>query len=129
MSASVVPTLRDKRRNLRSREPLDLSRATEQEIVAAFVDKGIEKNPPILPASIPAAIACNCKLVSAAMGVIEACQLGGDSRLAPLCAPGTVHPGLMDVLSVAHRMMSVIASNHAVMAQLYTKRIREEDRT
>lgn len=115
-----------KRRTVSRKGPLDLSQATEQEIVAAFADKNILKYPPLLPASMAGAIALNKKLIGGAMGVIEACQVGGDSRLAPLCVPGSYTPELMDVLGAAYRIMTVVVNNHEVMAQLFPTKSCED---
>jgi len=101
---------------------LDLLRATEQEIVTAFAREDIVMNPPLLPANMRAAIEVNRKLMSGAMGVIDAWRFGGDSRLAPLCTAGSYHPDVMVVLTVARRMMSVVVANHETMAKLFASK-------
>lgn len=109
-----------------SGQRLDLLHATEQEIVTAFANEDIVKNPPLLPASLPAAIELNRKIISGAMGVIDAWQFGGDSRLAPICTPGTYHPDVVAVLTVTRRMMSAVATNHETMARLFPTKTCEE---
>lgn len=117
MRASAQPG--ERARKAGRKPPLDLLSATEQEIVTAFAKTDIVMNPPLLPASLPAAIEVNRKLMCGVIGVIDAWRFGGDSRLAPLCTPGAYHPDVMTVLTVARRMISVVIANHETMAQLY----------
>lgn len=113
-------------RNAPRGTPLDLSQASEQEIVAAFADEAILTNPPRLPPSISAAIDGNRKILSGAMGVIDAWNMGGDSRLAPLSTGEAYHPDLMKVLSTVRRMVGAVAANHRIMAELFPVRKPED---
>jgi hypothetical protein len=104
------------------RAPLDLTHATEAQIVAAFADESIVDNPPRMPASMAGAIDLNHKILTGAKGLIDAWSLGGDSRLAPLGTDGSHHPDLMRVLSTVRRMVATVANNHKTMARLFPAR-------
>src|ERR1044072_7670265 len=101
-------------------KPLDLSKASEEDIVAAFMDDSIMKNPPRLPATMSGAIDLNRRLIGGAKGVVEACREGSDPAITPIrILPGSPWLDLADALTVAHRMLQVVATNHEVMAQLF----------
>jgi hypothetical protein len=127
MSALIVDHPKARKRKPAAK-PLDLTGASEQDIVAAFMDDSFVKNPPRLPANMPGAIDASRRLIGGIVSVVEACRAGSDLAITPIrILPAAPWLDLADALTVAHRMLQVVAANHKIMAQLFPTKAREND--
>ena len=123
MSANAKPRRKAQVRK-NSAKPASLNAASlDEEIITAFMDAALVSGPPILPASIPAALALNRRLLGCAMSIVEACRLGSDSMLAPINIvkgdPSSYEPDFDEALTVVYRILKSVSANEDLMARIY----------